>query len=87
MQGPARAALEIADDVLPVVGDDKEDADDVQNWTVNSWVWSVTLKASYSDGEWRLETGAASGDDNGLFRCGFGRFQRVSGRGEGREEE
>jgi hypothetical protein len=87
MQGPARAALKIANDVLPVVRDDEGDVDDVQNWTVNSWVWSVTLNASCSNGEWRLETGAASGDDDGLFRCGFGRFQRVSGRGEGREEE
>jgi hypothetical protein len=87
MQGPARAALEIADDMLPVVGDDEGDADDVQKWTVNSWVWSVTSNASCNDGEWRLETGAASGDDDGMFRCGFGRFQRVSGHSKGREEE
>jgi hypothetical protein len=87
MQGPTRAALEIADDMLPVVGDDEGDADDMQNWTVNSWVWSVTSNASCNDGEWRLETGAALGDDDGLFCCGFGCFQRVSGRGKGREEE
>jgi hypothetical protein len=31
MQGPARTTLEITDDVLPVVGDDEGDADDVQN--------------------------------------------------------
>jgi subtilisin-like proprotein convertase family protein len=80
-------SMEIADNVLLVVGDDEGDADYVQNWTVNSWVWLVTLNASCNDGEWRLEMGAASGDDDGLFRCGFGRFQRVSGLGEGREEE
>jgi hypothetical protein len=66
MQGSARAALEIADDVLPLVGDDEGDADDVQNWMVNSWVWSATSNASCSKGEWRLETGVASGDDDGL---------------------
>jgi hypothetical protein len=31
MQGPVRAALEIAADVLLVVGDDEGDADDMQN--------------------------------------------------------
>jgi hypothetical protein len=51
----------------PVVPGGEEDADMMQNWTVNSGVWSVTTNASYSNGV-AAGDGAASGlvDDGTL---------------------
>jgi hypothetical protein len=79
MQSPARAALLV---------DGEADTDAMQNWTVNSGVWSVTTNASCSDGEWRLETGRprVSPACTILWRAKSGRWS-VSARERGEERE